>query len=659
MKKKILSIILSVSILVSSAAAFAAPSDVPFEERPLTVDMVKVDTAIENLKKDLEKPNNYEKVFEDYKTLIDLSAEVFDTRQLNFAEIEKLNYDFEGSYDREQLNADFDTALEYGNRIDLAIKSILDSQYADRFRGYWGEERTEQIESIDGETNKAYKDFHDRYYELLDKNAESIEFAKLLKGIITYSIESGNVATGEETTAYGVTMEQQWKYCNDMGNYYYYVNKFKNYGTHCGFTDIEGDIDVQNPLEALSFVGKIDSKLKSAYEYMVRNNLCFWQKNDEKYTGSTYWMNHYDDSEVVVSSYDVISTLIHEFGHFQSHLNNETDNEDGYFGERTPLVEFDSQMLELLAMDYYDEIYDENADAMRFYTLVSSLQGIGSAANLTACEMTLYSKHTLEAEAEEIDLYLKNAFGDEWYKNCEFYFTNPGTYIRYSLTMFAAAQVYDLYLRDKNAGVEKYFEACSYIGGTYDEVMKSLGLVSAFDENAVEYLQSITDNIFKTEYAIDYATALDYFENGTYLGTVYPTAQRVSVNGGEPQSLFAYNSGGYNYIRIRDLARLLSGTAAQFDVEYDEETFTVNIISGKPYTPDGTAMEEIPEVETAGQKAAGTSALLCDGKQVSAGGQVFVNGWNCYLLRGLAERGVFDITVDYDEENDVVLIYTE
>ena len=38
---------------------------------------------------------------------------------------------------------------------------------------------------------------------------------------------------------------------------------------------------------------------------------------------------------------------------------------------------------------------------------------------------------------------------------------------------------------------------------------------------------------------------------------------------------------------------------------------------------------------------------------------VFVNGWNCYLLRGLAERGVLDITVDYDEENDVVMIWTE
>lgn len=659
MKKKFISIILSLSIVLSSAAVFAAPSDIPFEERPLTVDTAAVDAAIQTLEKDLEKSNNYDKVFEDYMALIDLSAEVFDTRQLNMAEIEKLDYDFESGYDREQLDADYDMALEQENKIDLAIKSILDSRYADNFREYWGSERTAQIESIDGEIDKAYKEYRDRYYRLIDEKADSIEFAKLLRELILHSIENGNAIFGGESTVYGSTVEQQWKYCNDIGSYYYYVNKFKNYGTHSGLTDIQGNIEVQNPLEKLSFVGKIDLKLESAYEYMVRNNLCFWQKNDEKYTGSTYWLNYYDDSEVIVSSYDVMNTLIHEFGHFQSHLNNETDNESAYFGECSPLVEFDSQMLELLALDYYDEIYGESADAVKFMTLVSSLQGIGYAANLTACEMALYTEHTLEAEAEEIDLYLKSAFGEEWYKNCEFYFINPGGYIQYSLTMFDAVQVYDMYIHNKQAGIDKYFEACSYIDGTYEEITEKLGLVSAFDENAVEYIQGITNDIFKTEYNIDYDTALDYFENGTYMGKVFPTAQKVSVNGGEPQTLFAYNSSGFNYIRIRDLAKLLNGTDSRFDVEYDEETFTVNIIPGKPYTPDGTAMEEIPEVETAGQKASGTSALLYDGKAVSAGGAMFINGWNCYLIRGLAETGVLGITVDYDEENDVVLIFTE
>ena len=54
------------------------------------------------------------------------------------------------------------------------------------------------------------------------------------------------------------------------------------------------------------------------------------------------------------------------------------------------------------------------------------------------------------------------------------------------------------------------------------------------------------------------------------MGKVFPTEQKVSVNGGEAQKLIAYNRGGFNYIKIRDLARLLNGTSSQFDVEYDE-----------------------------------------------------------------------------------------
>ena len=46
-------------------------------------------------------------------------------------------------------------------------------------------------------------------------------------------------------------------------------------------------------------------------------------------------------------------------------------------------------------------------------------------------------------------------------------------------------------------------------------------------------------------------------------------------------------------------------------------------------------------------------------KMCSFGGMIFVNGYNCFLLRGLAENKVLGINVDYDEETNTVLIYTE
>lgn len=659
MKKKILSIVLSASMLfISCAQVFAAPSDIPFNERSVTVSADTVDTEIEAFEKALQKTNNYDKVLEAYKKLMDLSAKIGDTLALNTAEIEKLDYGIDSAYSREELDRSYNECMEYDKKIDLAVKSILQSSYADKFRERWGDERTEMVENISEEIDNSQKEFNDRYYELLENKADGVEFVKLLKEVIAHSGSDDTENTEEETS----DLQQMYEYCQSVSDYWYYVNKFRNYGTHMGLSDVKGEIKIENPLETLSFVGKIDSRLKTAYDYLVKNNLCFYDDDGEGYAGTTYPLTTHEDAEVLAAGdEDVIGTLIHEFGHFQSILGAKADSEEVYFGYYpiSALAEFESQMFELIATSYYDEIYGENADAMKFRVLVSSFQTLSSAASLTAWEMSLYSDEALNADNEELNAALTNAFGENWYEVCQFYFINPGGYIQYSLTMFDAIQVYYMYLKNPKEGLDKYFEACSYKNGTYEEITEKLGLVSAYDENAAEYIKGITESIFKSEYGMDYATALDYFENGTYLGSVFPTRQKVSVNGGEAQTLMAYNSSGFNYVRIRDLAKLLNGTSAQFDVEYDESKSEVNILPGKAYTSVSDETEEMPEVETAGQKAAGTYSLLCDGNPVSSGGSIFVNGWNCFLLRGLADNGVIEMTVDYDENSDTVLIYTE
>ncbi|MCC8169701.1 MAG: hypothetical protein LIO59_04975 [Oscillospiraceae bacterium] len=492
---------------------------------------------------------------------------------------------------------------------------------------------------------------------MLENDADGTEFAALLKEVIAYYSADDDEIT-EEDRAYS---ENVYNYCVNVAEpHYSYLNYYVNYGTHHGLADISVELPSTDALETLSFVGGIDSRLQAAYEYMVRNGLCFYDDNINNYLGTTYSLRTYGDAGVVVSyGSDLIGTLIHEFGHFQCDYGVESTGEEIFFGDTysEPLSEYDSQGLELIATDYYDEIYGENADAMKFIRIVTLLQGLGYTAELTAAEMSLYNSDISSVSDEEIDEYLSGLYGDDWYEFCSQYFTNPGGYIKYSLTMFDVIQMYNLYLQDKEAGLEKYFEGCSYTGGTYEEATEKLGFISTFDENAAEYLNEITSDIFESEYGIDYETAIEYLENGTYLGKVYPTEQRVSVNGGEPQTLCAYNKDGYNYIRIRDLAALLSGTSAQFDVEYDEESYTVNIISDKPYTSDGTEMiSEVTAVETAGIKESDTAALLLDGEDTYFGQAIFLNGWNCYLLRGLAENGIIDMDVDYDEENNVVLI---
>ena len=105
MKKRIISILLALSMTVSAGAAvLAAPSDIPLEQRTMAVDTVKADKAIEAFESDLKKSNNYDKVFEDYKSLMDLSVEISDIMTLNWAETEKLNNGMNVTSTRDELN---------------------------------------------------------------------------------------------------------------------------------------------------------------------------------------------------------------------------------------------------------------------------------------------------------------------------------------------------------------------------------------------------------------------------------------------------------------------------------------------------------------------------------------------------------------------------
>ena len=140
-----------------------------------------------------------------------------------------------------------------------------------------------------------------------------------------------------------------------------------------------------------------------------------WQELHSKLIGS-------EDSEIVAfGDNDVMRTLIHEFGHYQNFFGKEVDSEDYYFGtaHSSPIVEFDSQMFELIATDYYDEIYGDNAGAMKFDTLVSCFQ-IVTSATMAYFENSLYNDNVLKMSDEDLDKALTNQFGEEWYKTCQF-----------------------------------------------------------------------------------------------------------------------------------------------------------------------------------------------------------------------------------------------
>ena len=103
---------------------------------------------------------------------------------------------------------------------------------------------------------------------------------------------------------------------------------------------------------------------------------------------------------------------------------------------------------------------------------------------------------------------------------------------------------------------------------------------------------------------------------------VVPSTHHVEVNGKavNPQ---AYNIGGYNYFKLRDLAYLLNGTTMSFNVTWDSENNAVNMISGQPYTVVGGEMTVASTTSLRVQES--TSKVLLDGTGVS------IKGYNINL----------------------------
>ena len=152
-----------------------------------------------------------------------------------------------------------------------------------------------------------------------------------------------------------------------------------------------------------------------------------------------------------------------------------------------------------------------------------------------------------------------------------------------------------------------------------------------------------------------YEEAVDYLKSYVNANqTIYgnPTASTVLVNG-KKVTFDAYNIGGNNFFKLRDLAYVLSGTTKQFEVTWDSGKNAINLLRGKAYTIIGGEMEGKGKGE---QKATPTtSTIYLDGKTVQL--EAYNIGGNNYFK--LRDIGVaFDFGVSWDGANNTIIIDT-
>lgn len=132
--------------------------------------------------------------------------------------------------------------------------------------------------------------------------------------------------------------------------------------------------------------------------------------------------------------------------------------------------------------------------------------------------------------------------------------------------------------------------------------------------------------------------------------TAVPAYSPVYVNGVQIQ-FDAYNINKNNYFKLRDLAFVLSGTEAQFNVEWKN---AVAMTSGQPYIPVGGEMAEGNGINKIAKPT--TSAVLLNGSPIELTAYN-INQNNYFKLRDIGK--LFNFGVRWDSARQAVVIQTD
>jgi hypothetical protein len=127
----------------------------------------------------------------------------------------------------------------------------------------------------------------------------------------------------------------------------------------------------------------------------------------------------------------------------------------------------------------------------------------------------------------------------------------------------------------------------------------------------------------------------------------------VRVNGAVT-AFDAYTIGGNNYFKLRDIAKVISGSSKQFDVTWDGSKNAINLLSGKTYTVVGG---EMAASTGSAQVTAllNTATIYLDGAVIALTAYT-INSSNYFKLRDLGRT--LNFGVDWDGETSSICIDT-
>lgn len=261
------------------------------------------------------------------------------------------------------------------------------------------------------------------------------------------------------------------------------------------------------------YTKEITEELAPAYNYMTKHQLYDISKQDTKMEiGYTTELSQYDAPFIFYKPYGNywdMKTMIHEFGHYNNFY--QTNESAFYDGTSLDLAEVHSQGLEMLFLDYFDNLYGESADSIEKLQFIDMLGSVIDGCIYDEFQVEVYENPDMSLkEMNQLMRSIGDSYNYPYYDNSdEAYgwvdvshtFQSPLYYISYATSALGAFNIWKVSLEDRDKAIEIYLNLAEADGNVeFRNCLKENGLQDIFSEEYIKELaNAVTEQYFGTE----------------------------------------------------------------------------------------------------------------------------------------------------------------
>lgn len=143
------------------------------------------------------------------------------------------------------------------------------------------------------------------------------------------------------------------------------------------------------------------------------------------------------------------------------------------------------------------------------------------------------------------------------------------------------------------------------------------------------------------------------FADGAKEMKAVKSSQKITLDK-EAVEVAAYNIAGSNYLKLRDVAAIMSGKKKQFNIDYNAERKLIVVETGKPYTKLESDLKPIKEASAKAILSEKAIILNGDDEDIDT---AFINETNYVKLRDIAK--IANFYVGYDEASQTVILKSD